>query len=286
MKNKVRFIFTLILLVTGFYSCSLFEPASPTASYLRIDSLYLQTDYPLQGSDNSRITDVWVFYDKAYLGTFPLPATIPLAGEGNHEVSVRGGIIQNGISGSRAAYPKLVSFDTTMNLVAKDTVFLSPPLAYFSGVEFPQLEDFDDASLSLVSTNVDFAPLVITSNGDPGALEGNSGKVTLDANKPTFEVASSAAFGLPINTPVYLELNYKGDVDFSIGVFQTTGGGIIKSDLLSLRATSAWKKVYVTISELGGISTNALDYKIYLHAEKGSVLTSADLYFDNLKVLY
>ncbi len=267
-------------------SCSLIDPASPTASYLHIDSISFSTNYAIEGSKSKKITDAWILYDNKYLGTFPLPATIPLIGEGTHKISIKGGIIENGISGSRAAYPMFASFDTTVNLIAKNTLTISPGIVYKSGTVFPQLEDFDDASLTLITTNVDNAPLTITTSGDPFAFEGNSGKVTMDANKPVFEIASSAPFTLPTNIPVYVELNYKSDVDFSIGAFLTSTSGIFKTDLLSVRASTEWKKIYVTYSELGGVEVGAINYKIFIHAEKGNDLTTADLYIDNLKVLY
>lgn len=285
LKGNLKF-FLLTIFIGSISSCSLIDPASPTASYLHIDSISFTTNYPVEGSQSKKITDAWILYDNKYLGTFPLPATIPLMGEGNHKISIKGGIIENGISGSRAAYPMFASFDTIVNLVAKNTLSVSPVVTYKSGTVFPQLEDFDDASLTLVTTNIDYAPLTITSSGDPYAFEGNSGKVTMDANKPVFEVASSAAFTLPTNIPVYVELNYKSDVDFSIGAFQTSTSGVFKTDLLSVRASSEWKKIYVTYSELGGVEVGAINYKLYLHAEKGSNLTTADLYIDNLKVLY
>lgn len=266
--------------------CSIIDPASPTASYIRIDSMSLQTIFATQGSNSKRITDAWVSVDNKYLGTFPLPAIVPVIGDGNHTISLRGGILENGISAARAAYPKYSSFDVALALVPKDTFTLQPVLGYASSVQFPQIEDFDDASLTLVPTNSSYAPLLITQPTDPNSFEGNSGMATLNTTNTVFEVASSSPFFLPANIPAYLELNYKCEIDFTIGVFITTQSGIQKSELLSVRASAEWKKIYVTLSTLGAVVSGGLDDKIYIRAELGSVLTSANLFFDNLKVVY
>ena len=267
-------------------SCSLFDPSSPAASYIHIDSIRVKTDYATQGSSSCRVNDAWVIYDNKYLGTFPLPADIPLIGEGSHSISIKGGIIKNGIAASRTSYPKYASFDTIVTLSVKNKVTLSPIVNYLSGVQFPQIEDFDDASLSLVSTPSGIADLQITSIADPNAFEGNSGVVTLSDSASVFEVASSSSFQLPLNTPSYVELNYNnGENLFTIGVFATTVNGIIRTDLVTLNPSHGiWKKIYIELTD--GLQSNGIDYKIYLRAVKNSEVTTAKIYFDNLKVVY
>jgi hypothetical protein len=285
-KRRIETLLVMLFLSIATSSCSLFEPSSPTASYLYIDSIQLNTDYPTQGSKSSKISDAWVTYDGKYLGTFPLPAEIPLIGEGSHDIIIKAGIVENGISGIRSQYPKYASYTSSVQLSVNAPLVVNPVIGYSSGLVFPQMEDFEDASLSLVPTGTGTAQLVITQLSDPNAFEGNSGKTTLDASNTVFEVASSAAFALPLNVPSYLELDYKCDAGFNIGVFITTAGGIIKSDLLAIKSTSSWKKIYVNLSEIGGVATDGINYKIYIYAEKPSQSVTADLYFDNLKVVY
>ena len=279
-------VISLIIITGALNSCSLFEPASPVGSYIHIDSISISTEYTTQGSNSSRITDAWIFYDNAYLGTFPLPADIPLIGDGNHAITVKAGIMENGIAASRAAYPKYTSYYENVNLIAGKSVTIKPQVTYGAAILFPQIEDFDDASLSLVSTTTGTIPLSITPANDPNAFEGNSGFVILDSNHPTLEVASSTPLLLPLATPTYLELDYKTESDFVIGIFATTTSGILKTDLLNVRATQLWKKIYLAVSDLGGVTLDGLDYKIYIHADKPSGQTTSKLYFDNLKVVY
>lgn len=267
-------------------SCSVFEPESPAASYIRIDQFTLLTDSIDQGSNSNRITDAWVIYDNEYLGTFPLPAQIPLIGEGNHSIIVKAGIVENGISGIRSAYPKYASFEKSLALTAGNTIPLQPEIRYISSATFPQIENFDDNSVSMDTTSNGNTALLITPANDPNALEGHSGWVTLDANHSVFEAASSTPFSLPLSTPSYLELNYKTDCDFTIGVFISTSFSIVKSELIHVIQTDVWKKIYVNLSTLGGVTTEGIEYKVYLRSVKPPAQAIANLYFDNLKVVY
>jgi hypothetical protein len=287
MKFFFNFI-SFLLIMFGFsnYGCSLFEPDSPAASYIHIDSISLTTNDTSQGSSANRILDVWVIYDNQYLGTFPLPADIPLMGEGNHSVILKGGIIENGISGIRSAYPKYSSFEKTLSLTIGENITLQPTVSYISSATFPQLENFDDASLSLVTTSGGNAQLSITPANDPNAFEQNSGWAILSDSNQTFEVASATPFALPFSTPSYLELNYKTECDFTIGVYVTTNLSVVKAELLHVIKTSTWKKIYVNLSTLGAVSTEGIDYKIYLRAVKPPAQSIANLYFDNLKIVY
>lgn len=284
---KVYQIFILFLISAGFTSCSIFEPASPTASYLSIDSFTVSTDYTTQGSSSSSIQDVWVITDDGYLGTFPMPAKIPVIGSGSKKITVRAGIIENGISGLRSAYPKYASYDTTLSLEPGKNYSIKPRTTYLTGCTFVQNEDFDDAGLTLTSTSSSTVNLQVTSAGDPNAFEGNSGVVTLSSSQPIFEVASSSLLQFSQVLPTYIELNYKSENDFDVGVFVNLSSGTVdQRTLLSLRASSVWKKVYISLADLGGMATNANGYKVFIRCEKSSSLNTAKLYLDNLKVVY
>lgn len=284
MRLLLFIVFTVHAMI--FNSCSLVNPDSSIPAYIHIDSISLETDYATQGSSLARITDVWVIYDNQYLGTFPLPADVPLPDQGMHSLSLKGGVIENGIAALRSAYPKYDAFDTVINLVPLGRTAINPKVTYIPQSFFPQVEDFDDASITLSSTSSGTVPLTITGVGDPNAFEGNSGVASLDDNHSLLEVASSVPLTLPINVPSYIELNYKGDIDFTVGVFASTVSGILRSELLTLRSADSWKKVYISISDLGGIQPAASEYTVFIHALKPASVANATLYFDNLKVVY
>lgn len=288
---RIKFTFStftlhsLLFLLISLSSCSIIEPAAPSPTYLEIDSIRLTTDYPISGSSSNKITDAWVIVDGEYLGTFPVPGKFPIADAGNHHIIIKAGIIEDGISSLRSAYVKYTSFDTTLNMNLGETYKVLPRVTYVATNSYPNMEDFEDASLNLVNTTTGNTSLTIITAPDPDVFEGNTGKVSLIDTNNVFEVASSVPFTLPLSTLTYVELNYKSDVDFTVGAY-ITAGSVYKQELLSIRATTEWKKIYININDLGGVATNGTAYKIYIHAEKPSTVTSASLFFDNFKVIY
>lgn len=267
-------------------ACEKFNADEPIPGYLQVDSIQFETNYVIQGSSKYRFTDAWVYVDNDYLGSFEMPFTIPVLEEGSHKISIRAGIIENGVSGTRSAYSKLVTYDTTIVLQPNVTTPISPRVTYFNSVIFVGMEDFDDGGISLVSTDPDNARLQLTAQGDTNVFEGASGKVTLDNNKPYFEVASDLGFILPTTASPYIELNYKGDNEFTIGVIINTSNGVLQNPLLNVRATDVWKKIFVNIRDLNGGISNASSYKVFIRSILPADDSYAELYFDNLKVAY
>lgn len=283
--SLISFLFSLLSIVIILPSCSIIEPAAPSPTYIQIDTILLNSVQSVSGSSSHKITDAWVIVDGEYLGTFPVPGKFPIADGGTHSITIRAGIMEDGISSLRTAYVKFTSFDTTMNMSVGETYSITPRVEYNSSNSYPNMEDFEDATLDLVSTSAGNTPVNIITAPDPNVFEGNSGKVVLIDTNTVLEIASSAPFTLPLNTLTYVELNYKSEIDFVVGVY-VTAGSVYKQDLLSIRATSVWKKIYININDLGGVASNATAYKVYIHAEKPSSMTSAVMYLDNFKVLY
>ena len=279
------FLLSLLSIVIILPSCSIIEPAAPSPTYIQIDTILLNSVQSVSGSSSHKITDAWVIVDGEYLGTFPVPGKFPIADGGTHSITIRAGIMEDGISSLRTAYVKFTSFDTTMNMSVGETYSIIPRVEYNSFNSYPNMEDFEDATLDLVSTSAGNTPVNIITAPDPNVFEGNSGKVVLIDTNTVLEIASSAPFTLPLNTLTYVELNYKSEIDFVVGVY-VTAGSLYKQYLLSIRSTSVWKKIYININDLGGVASNATAYKVYIHAEKPSSMTSAVMYLDNFKVLY
>jgi len=279
-----------LMLLTGLWQltgCKKDSLESSVPGYLYIDTIQLQTDEINQGNGRSAFTDAWVFVDNEPLGVFPLPATVPVIDAGSHKISVRAGIVENGIDALRSAYPKLVPFDSTFTLEANTTHAIRPRVRYLNSAQFVQLENFDGGSVSLESILTNGAPIRLSTAGDPNTLDGAAGVVDLDGSQPSFQLATNDTFMLPTAVSAYIEMNYRCDAEFTVGVIvNTTGGSVSVNSLVTLRATSSWKKVYINISDLGGVQTNAAGYKLLLFGTKPSSLSQASLYFDNIKVLY
>ena len=213
------FLLSLLSIVIILPSCSIIEPAAPSPSYIQIDTILLNSVQSVSGSSSHKITDAWVIVDGEYLGTFPVPGKFPIADGGTHSITIRAGIMEDGISSLRTAYVKFTSFDTTMNMSVGEMYSIIPRVEYNSFNSYPNMEDFEDATLDLVSTSAGNTPVNIITAPDPNVFEGNSGKVVLIDTNTVLEIASSAPFTLPLNTLTYVELNYKSEIDFVVGVY-------------------------------------------------------------------
>ncbi|MDC0231076.1 hypothetical protein OAK19_03850, partial [Aureispira] len=128
-------------------------------------------------------------------------------------------------------------------------------------------------------------------NQSTEVFEGSySGLMVLDSANLDCTVSSSSRFYSlqPSNTsyPVYLELNYKTNTPFQVGLIahysngNTTvmykGGG---------NATTEWKKIYFNMTtEVFG--ANATEYSVVFRALKYADTDQPLIYLDNIKILH
>src|SRR5689334_23258519 len=92
--------------------CNLINPDEPVPVVVACDTIGFHVTNASQGTNSSSITDMWLFVDGNLLGAFELPAHIPVLAEGSHTLTIRPGILINGIKGSRGPYPFYTSYDT------------------------------------------------------------------------------------------------------------------------------------------------------------------------------
>src|SRR5437667_393578 len=94
MLKGLGCIFSLFCL-SVFTSCELISPPGEIPSYLRIDTVKLKTNYPLQGSASNKINNAWIYIDNQLAGVFGVPCTIPVLSSGKHRVLVSAGVRVN-----------------------------------------------------------------------------------------------------------------------------------------------------------------------------------------------
>ena len=114
-----------------------------------------------------------------------------------------------------------------------------------------------------------------------------SGHIHVGDSLKRFCIASNELTGLPtLGNYVLLELDYKCDADFLVGMYiMSSQNGIQDKELYWLRATNAWKKVYINLSPTVTENYNATYVKFYLRGSVSGTAT-ADFYFDNIKLIY
>ncbi len=287
LHTKIKIPVIMIACSLQIISCNLINSSEPIPAYVHIDSISFSSIDPLhQGSGSHKITDAWVYVDGNIVGTFELPATFPVLSSGSHKITIRPGILINGIAATRTNYPFYTGFDTVVNFVSDKTNTVFPHSVYltFPAAFCSQLEDFDQTGTTLVKTSN--SDTTINQVLDPFCFEGQSGKVYLDASHTFFECASKDSFPLPLSVPVYMELDYRSDNEFTIGMITYTFSHIYVDNIVTFKATDHWKKEYVNLGPTVNATANAFGYKIFIKATKSAALTNATLYFDNIKVIH
>ncbi len=280
--RKVVFPMTAIAVLAT--ACEIINPAEPIPSYIHVDSFSVYSDSLSQGSSSSNIVDVWAYLDGNVIGTFELPATFPVLSTGSHKLTLRPGILIDGIAATRTIYPFYSGYDTTVNLESEKIATLSPKVTYLSSANLDHREDFDHVGSNIVATPA--SDTTITPVLNQNSLEGYSGAVYLDNDHDYFECAWKDSFPLPTGVPSYIELDYKNDIEFTVGIITYTPSGTSAIDVATFRSSATWKKQYVGLISAIGNSVTATGFKMYIRATKSSSVANASLYFDNIKVVY
>ncbi len=290
---SIAVILLFMLLTT---SCEKFEGSQTIPAYLKIDTLAVRIESSSQGSASSNITDVWVFVDDQMIGAFELPAIIPVLYTGKHKVLIRPGIKLNGMVNLRTFYPfynpiiqnLIFTPDSITNLAKKIITDKAVFTTYTEKSYFTWGENFEDASLTIDSTAKSNVPFELTASGPPDTFEGlHSGKIVLPSDTSVFEAVTTEDYSLPkLAAPVFLEIDYRGNNSFTIGLFAITTSQVIQQPVIDIYPKATWNKIYVNLTNVVSSFTDAKKFSIFIGATKDSDVAVGEIYIDNLKLVY
>jgi len=291
MKKSIFSIIIILSFSFCFHSCEIINPAEEIPSYIKIDT-FLFTNNPNileQGGLSSQITDVWVYVDNQPVGAYELPACFPVLNSGEHEILFLPGIKISGISNARGAYPFYTSARFNTTLYPDSIIDLSSKALtkYHDEVIFAFIEDFEDAGIVFEKgPNSDTSIYRTSEAGD--VFEGSySGIIRLDNDRPNALLTTTAAYPLPKGyKPVFMELNYKTNHEFIVGLYANSYANIISQDILIINKTDKWKKIYINLTQTVSRYATANDYTLYLRAVKLDEVAEPKILVDNVKVLY
>ena len=83
-----------------------------------------------------------------------------------------------------------------------------------------------------------------------------------------------------------MELNYKTNHEFIVGLYANSYANIISQDILIINKTDKWKKIYINLTQTVSRYATANDYTLYLRAVKLDEVAEPKILVDNVKVLY
>ena len=268
--NSIKYFFIFLFII----SCSK-EDSIDTPSYLQIDNI------SLNNGESHNICDAWVYINDQLQGVYELPAKFPILASGSQSLRVRAGIKDNGISSSRIPYPFYKSFTQEVNFIEEETIIINPIIEYQNFNPNYLIEDFDDNSTQIDTTSqseIDFVK--IDENGNKCAY------AALTDSLYRFQITTEKLEQLPQGgAPVYLELDYKSNTRFLVGVF-INYPLVIRKDLLFVNPKENWNKIYVNLTGTISEAISAPSFSIFVEMVRDYDLSENEIYFDNLKVIY
>jgi len=269
-------------------SCELFNPEEMTPSYLKLEEFTLSTNNSTEGSNSHNITDVWVYIDGNLQGIYEFPTQFPVLENGDHEFSFGAGVKMNGMSSTRIEYPFYKRYSDNITLFKDSIIQANLSTQYYSNVTFQWIEDFDQPGPSMITTSISNTSLErVTSSKLTFNGTGGSGAAYLDTLKPIFECISNNQFNLPMwGTPIFLELNYKTTSTLFVGLqVHDQSSLVMQKTILGINPSNEWKKIYINLTNAILEEPNTTSFGIFLGAGLNDT-THAEIYFDNLKLLY
>ena len=268
----------ILIAFTMLISCE--KETQEIPSYIKINEYSLYTTAS-QGSNSENISDIWVYADDQLIGTFELPATIPILLEGETTLKIFSGIKDNGISEIRIRYPFYDLYEETVILKKDSTINISPNFTNKPSATL-EIDDFESPFWNLDTT--------IHSQIDFQILEENNHKYAsaiLDNDNVIFEVSTKDFEDLPQQgSPIYMEIDYQSNSLLLIGAYINYPFSIINKDLLWITPKENWNKIYINLTQTVSEAINNESIKFYMKLVREDTSTTSWVNFDNIKIIY
>ncbi len=258
-------------------------------SYLEIPSVVV-----LDGNDTltSKITDVWVYADQQALGSWELPARIPVLKEGTVNIQVSPAVKRNGMYDDRDRYSFYTWWNGPVDLGVKETTRIQPHVTYVDGLDIWH-ESFEDAGFQLIvsqDSDTTLHRFTTTEHPEVQQLPGSeaAGGFVLDQAHPYMRAYTDEDFE-PTGGPMYLEVDFSTNVQLTIGVLYVQAGEPVATPYVYLAPTAdagtvlpTWNKVYIDLSPVFNLGISQRDFYIEASAPANG---TARIYLDNLKLV-
>jgi hypothetical protein len=255
-----------------------------------------------EGTSSHKITNIGVTVNRKDIGTYALPALVPVIASGNTDIRITAGIKLNGLGTQRPQYPMYTSYTETVNLTKGKIDTISPLFHYDESVIFDIIEDFESAGLTF-SPVEGSATLNKTQDSSlifhyPNEINNFSGIIQLPFEDTVyhFEIKTTEPIYLTANSvkvACFVELNYCFSENVEIGIYAHSSSSSIISrqySICNIMGTSnlEWGKIYVNLTNIINSATvdmTMTHFDIYMKCGISRNKTGRFL-FDNIKVIH
>ena len=269
---------TYLLILLVFASCQK-EDTGGIPTYLKIDNITLD-----EGNTTSNITDAWVYINGQLQGVYELPAKFPVLEQGNTDIKVYAGIKNNGIAAERAVYPFYNPYTINTELSINSTTEINPIVNIKGNID-GQFDDFDNG----YSFNSDTCFQVLS-----GGPYGKYGSLSLsDSDSILITEINYQDFPLSFEnvpqqgSPTYLELDYKSNTTFLVGMYiNSPNSPTLEKGLLWINPKEDWNKIYIDLTQTVSEAIGAETFSIFIKMQRDSNLDENKLDFDNIRIIH
>ncbi len=275
----------LAILLLNCLSCGMFDNFDEVPMFISIgaDQVDLLT-LPGQGLNTAKIKDVWAYADGFSIGVFELPATIPVLSDGDQvDLVFFAGVRKNGFVLQPDQYAFYESIERSYNYVPDQVLDIELQFSYDEGLVFPLLANFDTELTFTEDLDGDDTSALYRSTETP--YGSHCAKIDLTPENALFQQTTTEVYSVADlgNTSLYLEMDYKCEVEFSVGYIGYRNGISETVFFIFLKPQEDWDKIYLDLSsEINGGSYDS--FQILLAGvpltEEGSV------WVDNMKLIH
>ena len=285
MKKIELYVFVIVLLFIG--SCDLEK--EPIPAYIHIKPFTINTNG--NGTNKQQLKDAWISLAETgdFLGVYELPATLPIIADGNTDLIIEPGVLENGIKVTPNIYKFMTRYETSIDLTPGEIDTIQPATQYDPRVKFHYQADFEGTnSLDVV---IDTSIMLETDFVLPqdGAFEGSSIGFVLDEDNPKMEVATSDQMELPTEGDVaVMELHYKNEGVLQVALlgYETNNSTPVLTYFIALNPQSDWNKIYIDLTAtLIQYGTRFKTFRVLFGAQLPDGQTSSRYLIDNIKVM-
>lgn len=283
IKNLLLISLTISIL----QSCSKDEAQIP--AYLTVPSISLVTDAG-QGSNSENINHAFFYVDDQFIGGYELPATIPVLASGETRLRIEPGIKANGVADRPDEYPFYKAIEQTVNFTPEEEISIAPTTRYKDNVKFGFIENFNSAD-HIFTIDLDNDPETKIELTNEGAFEGNSARITLTEQNNEVIIATdflkNDLADLPQNgTPIWLEIDYKTDVEVIVGIVGVDQfGEPTEFPDFGINPKSTWNKIYFDLTNRVQL-VQFIGFQIFIAAANTTRADEQQVFLDNIKVAY
>ena len=285
-RQVKRLTFIVLISISLLNSCKK-DNEDLIPSYIHIDSISFNNNTSLGLTSSHSITDAWVYINDNLVGAFELPATFPVLYEKNHTVKIRPGIKINGIASTRSYYLIYSEFIKDIYLVKDSIINLEVSSSYSANDEFVWVENFEVGLPEIEIIPGSDTNIIKTSEAGK-VFEGSySGAIYLTNEKNYFKAATIESFKLPVyGNFVFLELNYKTNNKFLVGLYANYTSKIVEKQVLYINPKDKWNKIYINLTNVVSQEIYAESFKVYFMSIKEDGIEQAEILIDNIQLIY